>query len=41
MAIFNKRQIKSFDILLPSHPAQLAKAGDVVDLIIQADGKIT
>lgn len=39
--IIVKRQIKSFDILLPSHPAQLAKAGDVVDLIIQADGKIT
>ena len=39
--IIVKRQIKTFDILLPSHPAQLAKVGDIVDFVIQADGKIT
>lgn len=39
--IIIKRQIKTFDILIPSHPAQLAKVGDIVDFAIQADGKIT
>lgn len=39
--IIVKRQIKTFDILLPSHPAQLAKVGDSVDFVVQADGKIT
>ncbi len=39
--IIVKRQIKTFDILIPSHPAQLAKPGDTVDFAIQADGKIT
>ncbi|HNG97258.1 MAG TPA: hypothetical protein PLW93_03205, partial [Candidatus Absconditabacterales bacterium] len=39
--IIVKRQIKTFDILIPSHPAQVAKPGDLVELSIQADGKVT
>jgi hypothetical protein len=39
--IIVKRPIKSFEILLPSHPAQLARPGDTVDFAVQADGKVT
>ena len=39
--IIVKRQIKTFEILLPSHPAQLARVGDIIEFAIQADGKIT
>ena len=39
--IIVKRQIKSFEILMPSHPAQLAQAGDTIDFALQADGKVT
>ncbi len=39
--IIVKRQIKSFEILMPSHPAQLAQAGDTIDFALQVDGKVT
>ena len=39
--IIVKRQIRSFEILIPSHPAQLAQAWDTVDFALQADGKVT
>ncbi len=39
--IIVKRQIKTFTILIPSHPAQLASVGDTVDFAVQADGKVT